>query len=315
MPLRWSLVIVAVAGLGALAWGGGPGVKDRHPVYVGARVCTECHTGPRRGHQFSLWRTSAHARAYASLWSPVAKKITELSGIPEEPQEAAMCLGCHATAYDAEAWEKEDTFFLEDGVQCELCHGPGSEYMAKDIMMNPSKAMMNGLMMPDETGCMRCHNVKGSHVAYLGSANFDAMQAKKMIAHPVPERTGAAAPQEDVSAKAVGDPGGGSYKYAGVMGCARCHRGPMMGYQFSKWRLSGHARAYAGRSTTKGRACIRAAGAATLRARAATPAASARGSTSPTVSSAKAVTARAASIRRKPSCATGAPPGRPACAR
>ena len=66
-------------------------------------VCTECHRGAASGHQFSRWRISKHAQAYATLWSEEAKQIARLSGIPEEPQEAAMCLGCHATASEAEA--------------------------------------------------------------------------------------------------------------------------------------------------------------------------------------------------------------------
>ena len=146
-----AMAAVAVAGVASAS---DPGVDDRHPVSVGVKVCSKCHAGKAAGSQFSLWRTSEHARAYASLWSPESTKIAELSGIPEEPQKAAMCLGCHATAADAEAWEKEDTFILEDGVQCEKCHGPGSEYMAAEVMMDPERAMMSGLMMPDEKGCM-----------------------------------------------------------------------------------------------------------------------------------------------------------------
>ena len=29
----------------------------------------------------------------------------------------------------------DDSFHFEDGVQCELCHGPGSEYIEADITM------------------------------------------------------------------------------------------------------------------------------------------------------------------------------------
>ena len=163
-----------------------PGVPDRHPIYVGAKVCSRCHAGKAAGHQFSRWRASRHAEAYACLWSPVSKRIAELSGIPEEPQKAAMCLGCHATAADAEAWEKEDTFLPEDGVQCETCHGPGSEYATAEIMMDRDKAMMAGLTMADERMCMQCHNVKGSHVAFLSSPVFDVKTAMKRIAHRSP---------------------------------------------------------------------------------------------------------------------------------
>ncbi len=134
-----------------------PGVPDRHPVYVGVKVCSECHSGPESGHLFSRWRASKHAGAYASLWSPEARKIAELSGIPQEPRKAAACLGCHVAGYDAEAWEKEDTFHPEDGIQCESCHGPGSDYKGMKIMKDRDASVAAGLLLPDESTCKSCH--------------------------------------------------------------------------------------------------------------------------------------------------------------
>ena len=55
-----------------------------------------------------------------------------------------MCLWCHATGAHVEEWEKDEAFIIEEGVQCEKCHGPGSEYM--DVMMNREMAMKAGLM-------------------------------------------------------------------------------------------------------------------------------------------------------------------------
>ena len=221
------------------------GVSDRHPVYVGAKTCAQCHAGPACGHQFSRWRASAHASAYASLWSPAARKIARLSGITEEPQEAAVCLGCHATAANAESWEKEVGFRLADGVQCEKCHGPGSEYMAAEVMMDRERAMRAGLKMPSQRDCMICHNVKGSHVAVLGSPEFNFAAGMQAIAHPTPNP--APSPTTQPLAETDRDPVTvtSAHQFAGVMACAACHSGPMMNYQFSKWRLSRHARAYA----------------------------------------------------------------------
>ena len=72
---------------------------------------------------------SAHAKAWATLATPEAKVMARLGGLADEPEKAPICLGCHATAADAEAWERDPGFRVEDGVQCEKCHGPGSEYM------------------------------------------------------------------------------------------------------------------------------------------------------------------------------------------
>jgi YVTN family beta-propeller protein len=219
------------------------------------------------GNQFSLWGASKHARAYASLWSPEAKKIAELSGIPQEPQEAPACLGCHAAAFDAEPWEKEDTFFIEDGVQCESCHGPGSEYIGPEIMnemMDPEKAKRYGLRLPkEEEGCLSCHKVKGSHEAVLGPQEYEVHKAQKKIAHPIPERpetatqpesepAASARPETPAEAEPVANIPGVP-QYTGVMACARCHKGPGMGYQFSLWRLSEHARAFVILGTPEGR--------------------------------------------------------------
>ena len=158
--------------------------RDKHSVYVGARVCATCHQTERMGHQFSKWLVSKHAGAYAVLANPQSKKIAELSGIPQEPQESTMCLGCHATGAHAEAWEKDDTFFVEDGVQCEKCHGPGSEYMDAAIMMDRDAAVKAGLMIPTMLDCMGCHQAKGSHVAIHNLPKLDREKAWRDIAHP-----------------------------------------------------------------------------------------------------------------------------------
>ncbi|MHC4495374.1 MAG: hypothetical protein ACYSYM_06070 [Planctomycetota bacterium] len=82
------LIILAIAAAcSAVAWA--QGSSQKHPVYVGAKVCAACHQGKGMGHQFSRWLASRHAGAYAVLAKPQAKQIAELSGIPQEPQESA----------------------------------------------------------------------------------------------------------------------------------------------------------------------------------------------------------------------------------
>lgn len=215
---------------------------SKHPIYVGAKICAKCHQGKDMGHQFGKWLVSKHATAYAVLAKPEAKKIAELSGIPQEPQESPMCLGCHATGAHVEAWEKDETFFIEDGVQCEKCHGPGSEYMDAAIMMDREAAMRAGLMMPTERDCMGCHQVKGSHVAVHKLPKLDMTKALKDIAHPTPGNYKyGLIPQLPESMDTMK----GQPKNIGVRICATCHKGPAMGYQFSKWRMSAHSMAYA----------------------------------------------------------------------
>ncbi len=142
-----------------------------------------------------------------------------------------MCLGCHATGSDAEEWEKDDTFHLEDGVQCEKCHGAGSEYMEEEIMTDPAAARAAGLMMPQKTDCMNCHKVKGSHVAVLKAKTYDVDEAWERLKHPTPdewERMGEPTFPQPTDAQAP--------KHVGSIKCAECHKAPEMGYQYSKWR-------------------------------------------------------------------------------
>jgi YVTN family beta-propeller protein len=216
----------AIAALGAA----------KEPVYIGSQACGNCHDGPTMGHQFSKWRLSAHAKAFSSLALPESPEITRLSGLLEEPQQSRMCLGCHATAADTELWERDPGFHIEDGLQCEGCHGPGSEYAPDHIMRDRTLSMMNGLKMPTRDDCMLCHRAKGSHDGVLIRKPFDLETAWQVIAHPTPKQE-SAPPITSVPAT--------THQFTGVMACAACHSGPDFGFQFSRWRRSKHADAFA----------------------------------------------------------------------
>jgi YVTN family beta-propeller protein len=230
-----AVIALLAAGAGALA--GAP----KQPVYVGARACGTCHSGKGMGNQYELWLQSKHSRAYAALSRPEAKQIAAISGLRQTPQQSPICLGCHATAYNAEAWEKDEGFRTEDGVQCEVCHGPGSEYMSEAVMRNRPEAMKAGLRMPDERFCMGCHMEKGSHEAVLHSPRVDIKKALAEIAHPAP-KTGRATGKlpEFPAAKNTAE----GRRHVGVSICGGCHQGEAHGHQYSVWRMSPHARAW-----------------------------------------------------------------------
>lgn len=217
----------------------------REPVFIGSQACGHCHDGPAMGHQFSKWRLTAHAKAYAALSLPEAKEITKLSGITEEPHRAQMCLGCHATASEEEDWRHGEEFHLEDGLQCEACHGPGSEYATEEIMRDKERAMANGLRRLSRDECLICHRAKGSHDAVLKKAPFQPTEAWKLIAHSRPEEKPALAQPAQISRTPS------EHHFVGVMACAACHTGPKFNFQFSQWRRSKHAAAYASLSTEK----------------------------------------------------------------
>ncbi len=219
----------------------------KEAVFVGAAACGSCHDGPEMGHQYSKWLLTRHARAYASLSLPEARQIADLSGIPGDAHDSPMCLGCHATASDVEPWRRDAGFRIGDGVQCEMCHGAGSEYMTMETMMDRQAAMMAGLTMPDRQTCMKCHYVKGSHAAVHNRPQIDVEKAWAMIAHPMPEK---ASSEGAMTAPGPAEPASGP-KYVGVQACGTCHNSAMMNRQVSHWRMTGHARAWAVLATPK----------------------------------------------------------------
>ena len=213
-------------------------------IYVGEKVCRQCHHLNGNRNQFNQWRLTHHAKAYAVLGNLESKQIAELSGIDTEPQKSPVCLGCHTTAYSVEKWEKDESFYLEDGVQCELCHGPGSDYIDENIMMDRKKALKAGLILGEERDCLVCHKEKASHITVLNSKKFNYKEALQEIAHY--GREGKLHIKEKPHSKISI-----SSKYVGAFSCASCHGKDSNNKIFSKWRLSKHSQAYVELSSQK----------------------------------------------------------------
>jgi hypothetical protein len=153
--------------------------------YVGVKNCKMCHSSKKSGEAYKIWAASSHAKAYATLASAESKKIAEEKGI-KDPQKAAECLSCHVTAYGVEQSLLEKGYVMEDGVTCEACHGPGSEYNPMKIMKQISagevKGADYGLKDPDKKNCVSCHNEKSP--TFKG---FDFEKYVAQIAHPTPK--------------------------------------------------------------------------------------------------------------------------------
>ena len=211
-------------------------------IYVGEAACRECHHNTGKRNQFNLWRLSKHSKAYYSLAMPESKTIAELSGVTVDPLESPICLGCHTTASHTETWQRNKTFHYEDGVQCELCHGPGSEHVDLERAGTSSENTKAGLNMPGEDFCLVCHKEKGSHVAVLQTKKFDFILDSLKITHR--GKGGEITLHEPPTVQPSPGP-----KYVGAIECGKCHRGPEMDYAYSKWGLSRHAQAYTTLST------------------------------------------------------------------
>ena len=153
--------------------------------YVGTKLCAMCHKSEAAGKQFVIWERSKHAQAFKTLTTPEADKIAKEKGFTTKASGTEACLKCHATGYNVDASLLTDKFNISDGVQCETCHGPGSEYKSKKIMEDKKLAVENGLKIYEspEQLCVTCHNEESP--AFKGF-NFKEMWAK--IEHSVPKK-------------------------------------------------------------------------------------------------------------------------------
>lgn len=125
--------------------------------YVGVQMCKLCHKKKELGDQFDLWTNTAHSRAFYTLGTPEAIEIAANLGI-NDPQQSGKCLRCHSSCHVSTEEKVATDLRLEDGVQCESCHGAGEGYMYLEVMEDLEEAKDKGLVMPTEETCRKCHN-------------------------------------------------------------------------------------------------------------------------------------------------------------
>ncbi|MHB8800380.1 MAG: hypothetical protein ACYDBY_18175 [Thermoanaerobaculia bacterium] len=81
---------------------------------------------------------------------------------------ADKCRVCHKVQHAS--WAASGHAKRTPPLDCEGCHGPGSEYKAMSVMKDPKKARAAGLVDPDAAFCGKCH--KGPwDPALLGKAH------------------------------------------------------------------------------------------------------------------------------------------------
>jgi hypothetical protein len=145
------------------------------PAYVGTKSCGMCHKGATKGEVLEKWTASAHAKAFAN--------------IPADKKADKACWACHTTGAGKAGGYAPDAKNAADleGVGCESCHGPGSDYKGMAVMKDPVKAKAAGLITPDEKTCLGCHagTVPEGHKAL---PKFDFAASKAKIAHPLPKK-------------------------------------------------------------------------------------------------------------------------------
>ncbi len=113
--------------------------------YVGPKKCKMCHR-----LEFKTWQNTPHAKATCVL--------------PKDKKNDPKCLECHATTKDIPE------------VTCEACHGPGKDYKKGSVMRNRDLAIKNGLNIPNEKTCLKCHDTK--KCKHVKAFNYKAMFKK-----------------------------------------------------------------------------------------------------------------------------------------
>ena len=110
--------------------------------FRGTIDCERCHTKPTdqdrntgvlarvQLDEATTWRNEdRHSKAYANLQSPLGQKIGKLLNA-DVLDAATGCVQCHATSVDDSQWERANVNFSNEGVGCEACHGPSSNWEA-----------------------------------------------------------------------------------------------------------------------------------------------------------------------------------------
>jgi len=143
-------------------------------TYVGSAKCQICHKTENQGQQYPIWQKSEHATSFQDLSTPEAQKLAA------DAPTNAKCLACHAPLADKAPELKAE------GVTCEVCHGPGSEYKKLSLMKNKDEAVKNGLILyanaeAIKTQCLKCH--QNAH-----NKAFDCTAYWDKIKHAIPQK-------------------------------------------------------------------------------------------------------------------------------
>lgn len=152
--------------------------------FVGVEDCGTCHKTDKQGKQLDIWKNSKHAQAFKTLQTEKADQIAKELGHETPAAQTEACLKCHASGFNVDKTLLGKKFKVEDGVQCETCHGAGSNYKSLKVMKSREESIANGLIVHEklEDFCVSCHNPE--------SPTFVEFKLEEMwdkIKHPVPQ--------------------------------------------------------------------------------------------------------------------------------
>lgn len=147
-------------------------------TYVGAVKCKLCHKSEKQGQQFPLWEAMKHSKSFAALASDKAKEVAQEAGV-DNPAESPNCLKCH------DPFSEKAPELKEEGVGCEVCHGPGNAYKKLSVMKDHAESVKNGMTEYGSPEAIKKHCLTCHENAHETTFDFDASWEK--IKHPRPK--------------------------------------------------------------------------------------------------------------------------------
>jgi hypothetical protein len=113
-----------------------PPVAEGSAFYVGVVECQKCHTT-----EHAFWKNTQHGHAIDTL----RERNKEFD---------RSCIGCHVTGYREPGGSVLGNLRGLENVQCEQCHGPGSNHIKNPSLVNVPGGVHREVT---EKTCLTCH--------------------------------------------------------------------------------------------------------------------------------------------------------------
>jgi hypothetical protein len=145
------------------ALGGSSGAVEH---YLGRQTCERCHPA-----EAAQWRGTAHARAYETLRATTPRQLQRMNALlgtaVSAPSTDPACLRCHVLGREQAGGYSDTTEIgMRAGVQCESCHGMGTQH----------EAFGTAARKVSEQKCRDCHTA-------VTSPTFDFARAERYVVH------------------------------------------------------------------------------------------------------------------------------------
>ena len=150
---RWWATSLLAGSVSCFTYTATPAQTEGDLEYVGTTKCAACHF-----NQYKTWKSSAHGGAFEIL--------------PAKYQRDASCLKCHTTGFGKPTTLAQPTAVYVTGVNCEACHGPGSQHVQyalrlveQDLTDASLKQLRAAIKRASLDLCINCHQgvAHGSH--------------------------------------------------------------------------------------------------------------------------------------------------------